>query len=101
MIGIVRFWDLLSTRYANPFPILDEMIQNELLPEFIDNMIRQTDEDKRWELYLATALMQDKSFEDWKAAITTNREEQEPLTKCTPEEAIVRAEGILAGFKPF
>ncbi|MCM1057734.1 MAG: hypothetical protein NC517_09015 [Firmicutes bacterium] len=94
---------MLSTRYADPFSLLDEMIQNDLLPEFIDHMIRQTDEDRLWEMYLATAVMQDKSFEDWKAGITTNRnrEEQEPVTEYTPEEAVKRAEGILAGFKPF
>lgn len=92
---------MLSTRYADPFPVLEEMIQNDMLLEFIDNMIRQTDEDRLWEMYLATAVIQDKSFEDWKAGITTNREEQEPVTECTPEEAVVHAEGILAGFKPF
>ena len=92
---------MLSTRYANPFPVLDEMIQNDMLPEFIDNMVQQVDEDRLWEMYLSTALMQDKSFEDWKAVITTNREKQEPVTECTPEEAVIRAEGILAGFKPF
>lgn len=92
---------MLSTRYANPFPVLEEMIQNDMLPEFIDNMVQQVDEDRLWEMYLSTALMQDKSFEDWKAVITTNREKQEPVTECTPEEAVIRAEGILAGFKPF
>lgn len=92
---------MLSARYANPFPVLEEMIQNDMLPEFIDNLLKQIDEDRHWELYLATALMQDKSFEDWKDGITTNREEQEPITECTPEEAVVHAEGILAGFRPF
>lgn len=91
---------MLSTRYANPFPVLEEMIQNDMLPEFIDNMLQQNDEDRLWEMYLATALIQDKPFEDWKV-ITTNREEQEQKTECTPEEAVAHAEGILAGFKPF
>lgn len=91
---------MLSKRYANPFPVLEEMIQNDMLPEFIDNMLQQNDEDRLWEMYLATALIQDKPFEDWKV-ITTNREEQEQKTECTPEEAVAHAEGILAGFKPF
>lgn len=100
-MGIVRFWDLLSVRYADPFPILEEMVQNDLLPEFIDNMIRQRDEDRLWEMYLATAFMQDKSFVEWKEGITTDWEGQKPAEECTPEDAVIRAEGILAGFKPF
>lgn len=64
-------------------------------------MLQQINEDRLWEIYLATALMQDKSFEDWKAVITTNREDQEPIKECTPEEAVAHAEGILAEFKPF
>lgn len=91
---------MLSTRYANPFPILEEMIQNGMLPEFIDNMLQQNNEDKLWEMYLAVGWMQDKSFDDWKV-ITTNREDQEQKTEYTPEEAVAHAEGILAGFKPF
>lgn len=93
---------MLSTRYANPFPVLEEMIANSMLPEFIDNMLEQNNEDRLWEMYLATALVQDQSFEDWKV-ITTNRgnQDQEQKTECTPEEAVAHAEGILAGFQPF
>ncbi len=93
---------MLSTRYANPFPLLEEMIANSMLPEFIDNMLEQNNEDRLWEMYLATALVQDQAFEDWKV-ITTNREnqDQEQKTECTPEEAVAHAESILAGFQPF
>lgn len=78
------------------------MIANGMLSELIDEMLFQNNEDRLWELYLATAIMQDKSFEDWKGT-TTNREsqDQEQKTECTPEEAVAHAEGILAGFKPF
>lgn len=94
---------MLSKRYANPFPVLEDMIRNGMLPEFIDNLLQQNDEDRLWEMYLAFALVQEKPFEEWKAGITTNREErdQEQKTECTPEEAVAHAEGILAGFKPF
>lgn len=95
---------MLSTRYANSFPVLEEMIANSMLPEFIDNMLQQNNEDRLWEMYLATAVIQDKSFEDWKAAAMDSRERQEcrePTPGCTPEEAVIHAEGILAGFKPF
>lgn len=77
------------------------MIRNELFPEFIDNMLEQESEDRLWEMYLATALMQEKSFEEWKAGITAKQEKQEPIEEYAPEEAVARAEEILAGFKPF
>lgn len=72
-----------------------------MFPEFIDHMIRQEDEDRLWEMYLATALVQDKPFGEWKAGITADQEKQEPVKECEPEEAVSRAEGILARFRPF
>lgn len=77
------------------------MIQNGLFQEFIDNMLEQENENRLWEIYLATALMQDKSFEEWKAGITADQEKQQPIEEYAPEEAVARAEAILAGFKPF
>ncbi|MCM1304567.1 MAG: hypothetical protein NC305_13295 [Lachnospiraceae bacterium] len=77
------------------------MIRNGLLAEFIENLLCQVEEDQLWELYLATALMQDRSFEEWKTGITTNQEKPQPVEEYTPGEAVARAEGILAGFQPF
>lgn len=77
------------------------MVRNGLLPDFIDNMLQQENEDRLWEMYLATALVQDKTFQEWKAGITAGKENQEPAGECTPEETVSRAEAILAGFRPF
>ena len=106
----MKFWDLLSTRYANPFPVVDVMIENRMLPEFIDNLIEQVNEDKLWQLYLAVALMEEKSFSEWKADImqipSTGKSEvkagmADNRQELTPEEAIAQAEGILSGIQPF
>ncbi len=40
-----------------------------MLPEFIDNLLEQVNEDKLWQLYLAVALLEEKSFSEWKADI--------------------------------
>lgn len=103
----MKFWDLLSTRYANPFPVVDVMIENGMLSEFIDNLFEQVNEDKLWQLYLAVAFMEEKSFSEWKADVlqgppdgksTARKDTRQELT---PEEAVIQAEGILSGFKPF
>lgn len=77
------------------------MVRNCLFPEFIDHLLAQVGEDRLWQLYLATALIQDKAFQEWKAEITADQEKQETVKEWMPEEAVIRAEGILAGFKPF
>lgn len=94
-------------RYADPFSVLNEMIANEMLPEFIENLINQVNEDKLWQLYLAVALMEERSFSQWKEDITGHPPEENSTgvvdagQEMTPEEAVVQAEGILSGFKPF
>lgn len=106
----MKFWDLLSTRYADPFPVVDVMIENEMLPEFIDNLLEQVNEDKLWQLYLAVALLEEKSFSEWKADIlqspsaakgTAVADMADSRKELTPEEAVAQAESILSGFKPF
>ena len=98
---------MLSKRYADPFPVLNEMISNGMLPEFIENLIDQENEDKLWQLYLAVALMEDRPFSAWKAdvlqcsPVEDNRNMADTRQELTPEEAIVQAEGILSGFNPF
>lgn len=88
--------------------MMDTMISSGMLPEFIDNMIEQINEDKLWQLYLATALMEDRPYSDWKAAVlsedtvkSSSVDTDSTARELTPEEAVAHAEGILAGFKPF
>lgn len=83
------------------------MIANGMLPEFIDNLIDQVNEEKLWQLYLAVALIEERPYNAWKADIfqrppkTDNAGTTDNSQELTPEEAVVQAEGILSGFKPF
>ncbi|MCX4341322.1 MAG: hypothetical protein OSJ72_16970 [Lachnospiraceae bacterium] len=83
------------------------MIANEMLPEFIDNLLEQVNDDKLWQLYLAVALVEERSFSAWKADILRGSSLESGVVKAdsshelTPEEAVVQAEGILSGFHPF
>ncbi len=81
------------------------MIDNEMLPEFIDNLIEQDNEDRLWQLYLSVAITVDKPFDQWKADISQETvPEQTDSTggrELSPEQAVAQAESILAGFHPF
>lgn len=86
------------------------MIENEMLPEFIDNLIEQVNEDKLWQLYLAVALLEEKSFSEWKGNILQGTPAEKSVAQAdmaesrqelTPEEAVAQAENILSGFQPF
>ncbi len=78
-----------------------------MLPEFIENLLDQVNEDKLWQLYLAVALTEDRPYDEWKADIlqlpsqTDSTGTAEKRQEMTPEEAVMQAEGILAGFDPF
>lgn len=102
----MKFWDLLSHRYANPFPVVNLMIQNGALCEFITQMLEQIDEERFWQLYLSRALLEERSFKDWRAAACTNSKVQEKQEQPIPVEIDVKAtvqnaENILQNFKPF
>lgn len=98
---------MLSTRYADPFPVLNEMTANGMLPEFIGHLVGQVNEDKLWQLYLAVALVEDRPFSAWKADVLGDASPADSAgtagtrQELTPEEAVVQAEGILSGFHPF
>lgn len=89
---------MLSHRYANPFPVVNLMIQNGALCEFITQMLEQIDEERFWQLYLSRALLEDRSFKDWRAAACTNSKVQE---KHDVKATVQNAENILQNFKPF
>ncbi len=59
--------DLLFTRYANPFLLLDEMIASSRMPEFVDAVIKahheERDDDALWQFYLHKVF--DKTYADF------------------------------------
>lgn len=62
------FWDLLLSRYtADPFFVMDNLLQNNRLCDFIDNLVKKynkdTTESIQWELWLHK--VHDKSFSDF------------------------------------
>ena len=52
--------DLLFRRYASPFLLLDEVIKNNRLSEFVAEVMKSENERQTWEFYLHKVF--DKSY---------------------------------------
>lgn len=67
--------DWLFMRYANPFILLDQYIQNGRFCEFIVSFVEQKRESEYWEFFLHKVW--DKSFTDFTASVQNDHFEQE------------------------
>lgn len=99
---MIPCWDLVFRRYADPFPVLDAMIQYDDLAEFIRHAVDENEQDRLWELYLSQAAFSDQSFNNWKSGLFSvsgkdqgSRVEQEVDSVAT----VKRAESILYRLK--
>lgn len=93
--------DLVFKRYSGPF-FLDYVISNNNLDEFVDMLIKKTDEEKLWEVYLASIYVNQKSFDDWKKELTkdSSNENVPKMSKKEIDATIKKSQEILSGFKP-
>lgn len=62
--------DLLFSKYASPFLLLDQMIRTQRLAEFIVEFMSMDDEQRTWDFYLHKVF--DKSFDDFKQSLTSS-----------------------------
>lgn len=86
--------DLLFSKYASPFLLLDGLILTGRFEDFIDEFVRLENEKVKWEFYLHK--VQDKSFAEFKADI-------EPIKNFSPEDietTVTESQNILNSFKP-
>lgn len=93
--------DRLFKRYADPFSFIDGMIQTGRFTEFVFSFYKQSfeEEDERtlWEFYLHRFI--EKSFEDFKAELKTNKDNQQ-MSEETMETTIKESMNILKNFRP-
>lgn len=97
--------DLVYRRYQTLF-FLDSCIENNQFSEFVRFIIKKNNEDKKWDIYLATVPLHGKSYKEW------DEEQRQASTKIKTKEAnmkmsksdfdaiINKSENILRGFKP-
>ena len=60
--------DLIFHRYADPYTLLDTMIDNQSFDEFVCTFVRLDDDDKLWDMYIHKC-WENISFNDFKARL--------------------------------
>lgn len=88
--------DLLFRRYASPFLLLDEVIKNNRLSEFVAEVMKSENERQTWEFYLHKIF--DKSYSDFKESLGAVEGTAPP--EADLEATVKSSENILNNFKP-
>ena len=86
--------DLLFTRYASPFVLLDGLIITNSLNSFVDDFFDFVKEDNEWEFFLHKVY--DKSWSDFVKSIKQS-ENQKPIDLGA---TLVKSKNILNNFTP-
>ena len=88
--------DLLFTRYASPFSLLDKYIKTGRFLEYIDTLTEIQQEDIEWEYFLHKVF--DQSWEQFDAQVKGQRVQvqDEPDLGTTIDDSF----NILSGFNP-
>lgn len=97
---------MIFKRYSSPFLFLDNLINQGRFCDGIDTIYKQKDEERLWELYLASvtprAMNNDyKSYTDWKNEVLS-KDEDLPSFEASENinEVKDKAKNILKNFKP-
>lgn len=86
--------DLVFHRYASPFLLLDQVVNNDELSEFVNMIWDVTEEEREWEYFLAKVF--DKSFEDFKQSVKP----QLPISKKELETTVNESWNMMNTFIP-
>ena len=86
--------DLLFTRYASPFVLLDGLILTNSLKNFVDDFFDFVNEDREWEFFLHKVY--DKSWGEFSESIRQS-ENQEPIDLGA---TLNKSKNILNNFTP-
>lgn len=85
--------DLLFKRYASPFTLLDEVIRNRQLCEFVKMLSVEVDNDQLWEFFLHKVSGQ--TFAEFKSSLRVETVSTEDL-----ETTVCTSYDIIQNFKP-
>lgn len=86
--------DLVFNRYASPFLLLDQVVRNDELSEFVNMLWDVTEEEREWEYFLAKVF--DKSFADFKESVKP----QQPISKKELETTVNESWNMMNTFIP-
>ena len=86
--------DLLFTRYASPFVLLDSLILTYSLNNFISDLIDFVNKDKEWEFFLHK--IYDKSWSEFSDSIKQS-DDHKPIDLGA---TLIKSKNILNNFTP-
>lgn len=88
--------DLLATRYANPFFLLDEMAAQGRLFEFVCEVNLIKNEERLWEVWL-NKVWDNKDFDEWKESLRAAKTDNVAFNA---KSTVKQSFDILKGFCP-
>ena len=88
---------MLFNRYANPYMLLNQMIETGQLSDFINEFMDAIDERISWEFYLLK-VTEKISFDDYRKSIKQPVISHEPVEKDSLETTVKRSIDILNNF---
>lgn len=89
--------DSLARRYASPFIVLDEMIRQGRLLEFVLELWKIEDEEKVWDVWLHKVY--DKSYKEWEEELTAKARAR-GVSESELEATVTNSKQLLDGFNP-
>ena len=89
--------DLLFKRYADPFSLMDGYIQTVRFRDFLHNVIKQQEEDDRWDYFIHKVW--DKSYKDFCDSLQTAQNLQR-MSEDDIEATVRKSMDILGNFNP-
>lgn len=78
--------DLVFHRYSSPFLLLDQIVDNDELSEFVTMLWDVTEEEREWEYFLAKVF--DKSFSDFRESVKPQPSISSEELKATVSESL-------------
>ena len=89
--------DLLFKRYASPFSLIDGYIQTSRFCELIHAIVKQKNEDDKWEYFIHKVW--DKSYSDFCESLQISQDLQE-MSNEDVETTLKMSMDILGNFNP-
>ena len=87
--------DSLAKRYASPFIVLDEMIRQGRLLEFVLELWKIEDEEKVWDVWIHRVY--DKGYEEFKETLKARTR---GVSESELEATVTNSKQLLDGFNP-
>lgn len=90
--------DLIFKRYSSPFSLFDELIENDMLSDFIDTLIEKNNEDLELKIWLHKVY--DKSFSEFTSNIHSQGAHTEAMDEEEAKTTIRKSYEMLSNFQP-